>query len=81
MKVRVLFFATAREQAGTAEIVLDAPEGGRVEALLDLLCERHPALKRLRPSSFVAVNREYAPPGTVLKEGDEVAWIPPVSGG
>ena len=81
MKVRVLFFAGAREQVGTGEIVLEAEGGERLSALLDRLCDRYPALVRLRPSSFVAVNQEYATPETVLREGDEIAWIPPVSGG
>lgn len=81
MAVRVLFFAGAREQVGTGQVDLDTIPGEPLSALLDRLCALYPALGRLRGSSFVAVNQEYARPETILNDGDEVAWIPPVSGG
>lgn len=81
MAVRVLFFAGARERTGALEIALEIDPGQRLGDLLDGLCARYPALAAMRPSSFVAVNQEYAGPETVLRDGDEVAWIPPVSGG
>jgi len=81
MAVRVLFFAGARERMGAVEIAFEIGPGQRLGEFLDALCARHPALAPMRGSSFIAVNQEYAGPETVLRDGDEVAWIPPVSGG
>jgi molybdopterin converting factor subunit 1 len=81
MAVRVLFFAGARERIGAVEIAFDISPGERLGSFLDTLCARYPSLATLRASSFVAVNQMYAGPETLLHDGDEVAWIPPVSGG
>ena len=80
MKVSVRFFALYRERAGTAETEVDLPEGATALDLLGLLRSIYPAL----PSSnsvLIAVNSEYVGPEDPLHEGDEVAFIPPVSGG
>jgi molybdopterin synthase catalytic subunit/molybdopterin converting factor small subunit len=76
MEVRVRLFAALRERAGSDELVLELPEGAVVGDALDRLG----ALTGGVPA-VMAVNREYAGPDQALREGDEVALIPPVSGG
>ncbi len=78
--ITVLYFAVAREAAGTgSEPVGDAP--ATVGALRALLAERHPALARVLPRCRVAVNQEFSVDGDPIPDGAEVAIIPPVSGG
>ncbi len=80
MPVRVLYFAAAREAAGTArEELAEAPPD--VAALRAALAARHPALARLLPRCRVAVNEEFVPDGAPVPDGAEVAVVPPVAGG
>jgi MoaE-MoaD fusion protein len=81
MRVRMKCFASVREILGLREIVLDLPEGTTAAGLLDRLILDHPRLLGLAPSLLLAVNREYVDKSRILVEGDEVALIPPVSGG
>src|SRR6266550_1728954 len=81
VRVRVRLFAVQRELAGTREVGLDLPDGADVEAVWTALTARHPVLAPGRPSMRFARNGEYADPTTRLADGDEVAFIPPVSGG
>ena len=76
MEVTVRLFAMLRERAGAGEMVLDLPEGARVSDALERLGELAEGLPLV-----MAVNREYAPAEQVLDPGDELALIPPVSGG
>ncbi len=78
MQVKVLFFASHRRAAGVADATLELPDGASVREASQLL-ERQYSLE-LR-GSMVAVNDEYATPEHVLKGGDTLALIPPVSGG
>jgi MoaE-MoaD fusion protein len=78
--VTVLFFAVAREAAGTdAESLPSAPP--TVGELRALLAARHPALARVLPRCRLAVNQEFAAEDAAVPDGAEVAVIPPVSGG
>ncbi|MCA1644343.1 MAG: MoaD/ThiS family protein [Chloroflexi bacterium] len=79
ISVRVRLFASYREAAGTRELQTPLPAGARVRDLVDLLVGRLPAL-RTAPG-LVAVNHTYVGPDFVLHDGDEAAFIPPVSGG
>jgi molybdopterin synthase catalytic subunit len=79
--VRVLFFGLLKDAAGAAEAALELPAGATVEAALDAACSRWPDLARHRRSTVVAVNQKYALKTDTLAEGDEVAFLPPVSGG
>ncbi len=81
MKVKVKLFGAPREALGRPEIGQRLPEGSTAGDLLDLLVETHEALVPYAPMIKLAVNRKYAPPQTPLREGDEVALIPPVGGG
>jgi molybdopterin converting factor subunit 1 len=76
MRVRVRLFAGLRERAGASEIELDLPEGARVG---DALAQLRALTEGM--SVVLAVNEEYADAAEVLHAGDEVALIPPVSGG
>lgn len=81
VNVRVRLFAIQRELAGTREVRLALPDGADVEAAWVALVTAHPVLAPGRPSLRFARNGEYAEPTTRLADGDEVAMIPPVSGG
>ncbi len=79
MKVKVLLFAAPRELVGQGELVLELPERATVQTLREAIERAHPALR----SHYLrfAVNQQYADPDTPLRNGDEVACIPPVGGG
>ena len=81
VRVRVRLFAIQRELAGARELVLELPAGASIEDAWTALVERHPVLAPGRPSVRFARNGEYAEPGAGLGDGDELACIPPVSGG
>ncbi len=81
MTVRVRFFASVRDIVGKAEMDLDIPGGSSAGDLLERLAEWYPRLHGLTSSLLLSVNREYADSHHPLREGDEVALIPPVSGG
>ena len=81
MKVRVRLFASLREAMGKDELELDLPEAATAEAAWLSLVEASPALAERRPGLLASINRRYAPFDSALAEGDEVVFIPPVSGG
>ena len=76
MEVTVRLFAMLRDRAGTSSVTLELPEGARVRDALDSLSELAEGIPLV-----MAVNREYASEEHVLGAGDELALIPPVSGG
>jgi MoaD family protein len=79
--VRVRLFALQRELAGAREVPLDLPEPASIEAAWEALVSRYPVLAPGRPSVRFARNGVYAEASDALADGDEVAMIPPVSGG
>jgi molybdopterin converting factor subunit 1 len=81
MKIRVKLFASVREIVGQKELILDVPDGATASALPRQLAAAYPRLRTLASFLKVAVNQEYADGERVLAEGDEVALLPPVSGG
>ena len=81
MTIRIRLFAMQRELAGTRELAVELAAGATVEAAWAALVARHPVLAPGRPAVRFAVNGEYAGPEAILADGDEVAMIPPVSGG
>ena len=80
VRVRVLFFGAARD-AATDEAVLSLARASTARDAFERVLAVYPDLRRFRSSLLVAVNQEYAQLSTVLKDGDEVAMLPPVSGG
>ena len=81
MTITVLFFAQAREHAGRARGTLELPEGSRVADALARLEREHPALAPLWPHLAVAVDRRLVRGDAALRDGAELALLPPVSGG
>jgi len=81
MRVLVLLFGSLREAAGAKELSVELPERARVVELRALLALSQPAFEALAGRLRVAVNREFAVEDAVLADGDEVAFLPPVSGG
>ncbi len=79
--VKVLFFATRRDQLGTRSIELDIPAGSTVSTLKSELVVRYPVLRELIGHTLIAVNRKYVFDPTVIPADAEVALFPPVSGG
>lgn len=81
MQVRVLFFGRLKEIVGLAEDRVELSEGARVEDLFARYVDKFPVLVKFRPSIAAAVNQEYAEWCAPLHNNDEVAFLPPVSGG
>ncbi len=81
MKIRVRLFAMLRERAGTGDALRELPEGSTVKDLWDKLRRDHAGLSGVELKLLHAVNSEYVALDHRLADGDEVAFIPPVSGG
>ena len=81
MQVRVLFFGILRDLAGRGGEVLTLPEHATLSDVFMHYEEMNPRLGELAGSIAISVNQEFAGPDSSLKEGDEVAFLPPVSGG
>jgi molybdopterin converting factor subunit 1 len=81
MTLTVHLFARARELAGSDAVGVELPAGGTVADLRRRLADRFPALAGLLERSAVAVNHDFAENDRAVAAGDEVAIIPPVSGG
>ncbi|HUB34495.1 MAG TPA: molybdenum cofactor biosynthesis protein MoaE [Bryobacteraceae bacterium] len=81
MRVRVLFFGILRDLTGHASEEAEFEGGATVGAVFDRYAQRFPRLGSLGPSVVAARNHEFADRGMALAEGDEIAFLPPVSGG
>ena len=81
MRINVLYFAQARERAGRASAPFDLPQGSRVADAVAAIRRATPALDPLWPHLAIAVDGVLVSPETALREGAEVALLPPVSGG
>jgi molybdopterin converting factor subunit 1 len=81
MRVRVRLFASLREVVGRSEVELDLPEGATAEEAWTHLAGEHAGLAARRARLTAAVNRRYAAFDTPLRDGDELVFVPPVSGG
>jgi molybdopterin converting factor subunit 1 len=81
MQVTVRFFARLRELAGAGELRREVPQGATVATLWEALAAEFPAMRPHAGSVSAAVNEEFARRTTTLSDGDEVAFLPPVSGG
>ena len=80
MTVTVLLFASYADALGAASLDVELPRDATVRDLLSAVRAR-PGADRLPPSPLVAVNLRYAAADTIVRDGDEVALIPPVAGG
>jgi molybdopterin synthase catalytic subunit len=81
MRVRVLFFGRLKDIVGRAEEQAELSDGARVEDLFERYGRSFPELAKFRPSVVASVNQEFAEWRAPLASGDEVAFLPPVSGG
>lgn len=81
MKVRIVLFARAREICDASEIELELDPRSTAGDCFRALAGRHPRLQALEGKIMVAINERYAEWSAELSEGDELALIPPVSGG
>ncbi|HVR42909.1 MAG TPA: molybdopterin converting factor subunit 1 [Thermoanaerobaculia bacterium] len=81
MQIRLLLFAVLREVVGSDQKPLELEEGTTAAEVWERLRREHPRLAAYDTPPMVAVNQEYADPATPLRPGDELAFIPPVSGG
>jgi len=81
MQIRMRYFASLREITGQREEALNITEGTTVAGVRALLLKRYPALENALARAASAINHQYVTAETPLKEGDEMAFIPPVGGG
>jgi sulfur-carrier protein len=79
--VKVLFFGRLKELAGRAEESTQLADSATIEQLFAVCTSRHPELAKYRSSVVASRNQEFAAWDTPLRSGDEVAFLPPVSGG
>lgn len=80
-RVKLLFFATLRDRAGTKTLELDIPADLTVQGLKDKISNEYPNLKESMSSVLITINREYAFDDAVIPQNAELAMFPPVSGG
>jgi molybdopterin converting factor subunit 1 len=80
-RVKLLFFATLRDRAGTKSMELDIPTDLTVQELKDKISSEYPNLKESMSSVLITINREYAFDDAVIPPDAELAMFPPVSGG
>jgi len=80
-KIKLLFFATLRDRAGTKTAEMVVAQGTTVRALKEQIAREYPGLGPSLGSVLTAVNREYAHDDAILPDEAEVALFPPVSGG
>jgi molybdopterin converting factor subunit 1 len=81
MRVTVRLFARLRDIAGASELIRDVPAGATAGDVWRAVVAEFPDMSRYDSSISTAVNADYAKMGAVLSEHDEVAFLPPVSGG
>lgn len=81
MRVKIRLFARLRDLAGVAELERDVPAGATVGDVWRALTAEFPALRAYETTISSARNDDYARPATPVADGDEVAFLPPVSGG
>ena len=80
-RVKLLFFATLRDRAGTKTMDLEIPAELTVQGLKDKISNEYPNLRESMSSVLITINREYAFDDALIPPGAELAMFPPVSGG
>jgi sulfur-carrier protein len=81
MLVKVLYFGRLKELCGSAEELVEVRDGAAIEDLFSQCSARSPAMGKFRSSVVASRNQEFASWSTVLSAGDEIGFLPPVSGG
>jgi len=80
-RIKLLFFATIRDRAGTKSMEFEIPDDLTVQGLKDKIAEEYPNLRESMKSVLVTIEREYAFDEAIIPQGAELAMFPPVSGG
>lgn len=81
MRVNVLFFGQLKDLAGRSQDLLELPGATRLQDIFNHYADQFPRMRELAPSIVMAVNQQFASSGQAVQDGDEVAFLPPVSGG
>jgi molybdopterin converting factor subunit 1 len=81
VRIRVLFFGVLRDVTGLREDSIEVPEGGLAASVFDHYSARFPRLGEMSKNIALAVNQKFCAPSEALSDGDELAFLPPVSGG
>ena len=81
MRARVLFFGLLKDVVARPMDEIELPEGSDLHAVFEHYATLHPRLREMSRSIVMARNQEFAEPATLVAEGDEIAFLPPVSGG
>ena len=80
-KIKILFFATLRDRAGTKSLDIEIPDDTTVQGLKNRIARDFPNLKQSMESIVISINREFAFDESIVPANAEVAMFPPVSGG
>jgi len=81
VRVKVLFFGMLKDIVGRAEDHIDVDAGARLESVFDRYAGQFPRIGELASSIVLACNHQFCDRSTAIHEGDEIAFLPPVSGG
>jgi MoaE-MoaD fusion protein len=81
VRVKVLFFGMLKDIVGRAEDHIEVADNSRLESVFTRYADQFPRLTELQSSIVLACNQEFCDPSATLREGDEIAFLPPVSGG
>ena len=81
MRIELLFFASARDLSGATEAIVELPDGADIAALVRQVVSQYADLASVAASARFARNEEFVSQDTPLQDGDQVAWLPPMSGG
>ena len=81
VRIKVLFFGMIRDVVGLREDSIDLPAGTSLGQVFEQYAARFPRLKEMSSSTVLALNQQFSAPAAPLADGDEVAFLPPVSGG
>jgi len=81
LKIKLLFFAVLRDIAGRSEDVIELPDGARAGDVWERLRGEHAVLRDYIQPPMIAVNESYVGADELLRDGDELDFIPPVAGG
>lgn len=81
MKVKLLLFASLKDIAGRRDLEMELDDGSTLQQVTEKLASLYPEIGRMQNSVRIAINQEFADENSSLNNGDEIAFLPPMSGG